>query len=336
MEGTKTITTALTKIRELYKIAKSAELSEMVSGGYLSHNFILQSDDTKFFLKQYRFDSIEKIKEIHRAKFFFKDGGVPIILPIQSDKGDFVFEDAGKFYSLFPFVEGRIIRRTKRSPKTFASAGKMLAHIHILSKNDYPRIINSYDREWRKREFLEKAKIMKARVETIPKKTDFDKLALETLNRKIQLAEENEICYEDLKLKKDHIIHGDYHGQNIFYDHNDEVQNVFDIEKTEMSPRSLEIARAIDYMCFSNNYEAKDFDDTRNFLSAYNEIYPLSAEELARGIKAYYLKKAHSIWIEEAHYIHKNLRVDCFLEGELLMLRYYPENFDKFVDRLRI
>ena len=326
----------LEKIRVLYKEAGNARLTEKISGGYLSHNFILQGDNAKLFLKQYRFASLEKIEEIHRVKFFFRDGGIPIILPIKNNTGEYIFEDDGKFYALFPFVEGNIIRRKDRSPKAFASAGKMLGRIHALSKNGFPRIIDSCHRGWNKQTFLERAEGMKEKIEAIPKKEYFYKLALETLNCKIQLAKENETCLEDLSLRKDHIIHGDYHGQNIFYDNNDEVQNIFDIEKTEVSPRTIEIARAIDYMCFSNDYTAKSFDDASVFLSAYNEIYPLGIEELARGVRAYYLEKAHSIWIEEEHYIRGNFRVDCFLGGELLMLKYYSKNFNEFIDGLNI
>lgn len=328
--------TTLEKIRLLYREARKAELVEKVSGGYLSHNFILRSDTDKLFLKQYRFDNIKKIQEIHRVKNFFKEGGIPIILPIRNTDGESIFEDNGKFYALFPFVDGRIIRRTEKSQKAFASAGEILGRIHILSRDGFPDIIDSYDRQWDKVEFLKKAQSMKKTIEAIPQKTTFDKLALETINLKIRLAEENDICYEDLALKKDHIIHGDYHGQNIFYDDNDEVQNIFDIEKAELSPRALEVARAIDYMCFSNEYGTKNFNDARNFLSAYREIYPLDTGELARGVKAYYLKKAHSIWIEEEHYIKNNFRVDCFLEDELLMLIYYPDNFDEFIHKLSV
>ncbi|MFA7171135.1 MAG: phosphotransferase [Candidatus Paceibacterota bacterium] len=334
MEDKKTIQGALEKIRKSYAVAKKAELTEIVKKGYLSNNFILRSDEKKLFLKQYRFDDIEKIKEVHRVKFFFSDGGIPIILPIRNNEGDFIFEDAGKLYSLFPFIEGRIIRKEERSQKAFASAGEMLGRIHILSKDSCPHITDCYGREWDKKEFLVRAGAMKERVEKNTERTNFNKMALKTINLKISLAEGNNVRYEDLELKKDHIIHGDYHGQNIFYDNNDEVSYVFDIEKTEISSRILEIARTIDYMCFSNNYKVKNFNDARIFLSAYNKVYPFCAEELTRGIEAYYIKKAHSIWIEEEHYTNNNFRVDCFLEGEFLMLSYYSKNFKNFTDRL--
>src|SRR3989338_5272717 len=186
MENTKTISEVLGKIRKLYGIAEKAELFEKVKDGYLSQNFILQNDGTKLFLKQYRFDNIEKIKEIHRAKFFFASGNIPVILPIQNSEGDYIFERAGKFYSLFPFVEGRIIQRAERSLKAFESAGRMLAKIHILSKNGYPDIIHDHTKGWKKEVFLPEAQEIKQKIETISVKTDFDKFALNTLQFKIK------------------------------------------------------------------------------------------------------------------------------------------------------
>lgn len=336
MENTETITDVLKKIRKLYGIAEKAELFEKVKDGYLSQNFVLQNDGIKLFLKQYRFDNLEKIKETHRAKFFFASGDIPVILPVQNNASDYIFEHAGKFYSLFPFVEGRIIQRAERSRKVFESAGRMLAKIHILSKQGYPDIIHDYAKGWKKKDFLSEAEAIKQKIETASMKTDFDKLALGILQYKIKLVAENDLRYEELNLKNDHIIHGDYHGRNIFYDENDEVKYVFDIEKTQISPRVLEIARSMDFMCFSNNYEAENFEDANNYLVAYNEVYPINKDELVRGFRAYYIKKAHSLWIEREHYVDNNLRVDCFLEGELLMLKYYSQNFDDFVSKLNL
>ncbi|MDP2684702.1 MAG: phosphotransferase [bacterium] len=336
MKNKQIISEVLKNIRKLYSVAEKAKLFAKVENGYLSQNFILQNNDNKLFLKQYRFDDLKKIKEIHQTKFFFANGNIPVILPIQNKKGDFIFEQGKKFYSLFPFVEGRIIQRVGRSRKAFKSAGQMLAKIHTLTKNGHPDIIHNYAKGWKKEEFLSEAKTIKQRIEATLVKTDFDKLALDTLEHKLKLVSENNLRYEKFNLCNDHIIHGDYHGQNIFYDENDEVKYVFDIEKTKISPRVLEIARSMDFMCFSNNYEAKNFEDANTYLAAYNNIYPISKGNLIQGIKAYYLKKAHSLWIEREHYININLRVDCFLEGELLMLKYYSQNFDEFVGKLKI
>lgn len=152
----------------------------------------------------------------------------------------------------------------------------------------------------------------------------------------MRLVAENNLRYEELNLQNEHIIHGDYHGQNIFYDENEEVKYVFDLEKTGVSPRALEIARSLDFMCFSNNYEKESFEDADAFLSSYNEIYPIDKRELSCGIKAFYIRKARSLWIEREHYINGNRRVDCFLKGELSMLKYYSQNLNEFINKLNL
>lgn len=334
MNNSAKITKLLLKVGQTYQIAQQPRLVEKVKSGYLSQNFILQSGKTRLFLKQYRFDSIERINEIQQVKFFLSQGGIPVVLPIKNNLGNFIFEHNHKFYSLFPFVKGKILRRRNRSSKAFASAGRMLAQIHALSKNGYPGIVKKKEKGWNKKEFLPKASEIQKQVESIENKTSFDRLALEVLQLKTKLVNKNDLSYRKLSLPGNHIIHGDYHAQNIFFDNNDEVKYIFDLEKTRLAPRVLEIVRSMDFMCFSGDFKSKSFSNANTYLKAYCQTYPINKNELERGIKAYYLKKVHSLWIEIEHYLNKNFRVDCFLEQELLMLRYYPKNYKIFIKKL--
>jgi Ser/Thr protein kinase RdoA (MazF antagonist) len=324
----------LKKVRSLYKVASKAEFLEDVRGGYLSQNFILRNNKTKLFLKRYRFQDVEKVEQIHRVKFFFAKGGIPIILPIQNNQKEYYFEHDGEFYSLFPFVSGKIVARADRSPKAFASAGSTLARIHLLSKNGFPKIIDDYAKGWDKEAFLSVAREIEARIGRVEPKSNFDKLAVRVLQFKKKLVLANNLQYMQLGLENDHLIHGDYHGENIFYDDNDTVRAVFDLEKSEIAPRVFELVRSTDFMCFSNDYDRKNFNDAYAYLSAYATLYPISRDELARGIQMYYLKKAHSLWIEKEHYLKKNFRVDHFLEVELQTLQYYSQNLTEFTEKV--
>lgn len=325
----------LEKIRSEYAIAERSVLAGEIQEGYQSRNFILKNDQGKnLFLKQYRHKDFQRIEDIHRAKFFFSGGGIPVILPLRNGEGKYIFQASGRFYSLFPFIEGRIIRRRERSLKAFASAGRMLARLHALSQDGrFPRI-GKEEKGWEKATFLEKAEKIRDKIGIIPQKTPFDVLALKTLDLKRHLVLQNDVRYADFDFKNDHLIHGDYYGGNMFYDDEDEVSHIFDIELAKVSPRVLEIARSIDYMCFSNEYGPKNFLAARCFLKAYESIYPLGKGELPQGIRARYLDKLHSLWIEEEHYLMGNTRVDCFLAGELEMLRYYSAFYDQHIRRL--
>lgn len=324
----------LRKIQSEYKTAGTIQAIEEVAEGHQSHNFILADEENRFFLKQYRFDDRNRVKEIHRAKFFFHQGGIPIILPLKNKNGSSVLEVEQKLYALFPFVEGKIIKRVGRSKEAFASAGKMLGKIHILSRDNRSPQMDSQAHAWNKDKFLNSAEIIKKKILAQPKRTPFDELALKTLKYKVCIAKNNNIRYEDFDFRNDHLIHGDYHGGNIFYNDDNEVGHIFDLENAKMSPHTLEVARAIDYMCFSEEYGPENFRAARTFIEAYNTIYPLDNKELSRGIKSRFLDIAHSSWREEEHYLKGNNRFDCFFAGELEMLRYNSKNCDKLIKEL--
>lgn len=324
----------LNKVRTLYHVSKDANILKEVETGHLSHNYILSGRNIKLFLKQYRFDNIEDIKNIHAVKFFFAKGGIPVVLPIQTNTGDYIFEYKDIFYSLFSFVYGKIISRINPSPKAFASAGIMLGKIHSLSKNGYPNIVRNHERGFSREKFLSKLAQVREKMNLVLKKTDFDLVALKVLELKEYLVDENTTTYEELLLKNDHIIHGDYHDKNIFYDNKNEVSWVFDLERAGVSPRVLELLRSIDFICLTSEYEEKNFEYARIYLLAYRSIYPIEDDEIIRGLKALYLKKAHSLWIEKEHYLNANTRVDLFIKTDLLMLRYYSRNMHQLAEKL--
>lgn len=323
----------LRAIEDLYDVEGLRFVSK-ITEGYLSNNFILESRGKKFFLKQYRYDDLEKIREIHQVKFFFAKGGIPVILPLSSAANEYIFEFGKKYYSLFPFIAGRIIRRINRSERAFASAGEMLARIHLLSKDGHPDILHSYFNLWDKDEFFKELAEIKGKITSLEPATDFDKLAHQAMSYKAELVEKSTISFEDLGLRRDHIIHGDYHGNNIFYDDSDNVQWVFDIEKANIAPRSFEIARCVDFMCFANSFEEENFVDANCFLAAYSAVYPIERKELGAGFTAFYLKGIHSLWVEREHYLDKNFRVDHFLESDIEKTRYYTEHLKEFINKL--
>lgn len=322
----------LKKVEKLYNI-KNIHFLQRAQGGFLSYNIILRANKKKYFLKQYRFDEAKKIQEIHRAKFFFANGGIPVILPYKNANQRTFFEDRGKFYALFPFVKGRIIRRGVCSDKANASAGSMLASIHLLSKGKLPHIHKSKT-NWNKKLYLSRVAELRKIISKKKRLNAFDKLALRGMNFKSQLVQDNTVSFKSLGLKRNHLIHGDYHGQNIFFDTHDNVTHVFDIEKAQIATRSSELARSIDFTCFSNHYAKKNFHAARKYLSAYRGVYPMSDKEFVSGFNLYYLTTLYSLWNETEHYIKNNTRVDHFLSGQIKFLEYHSKHFDEFMKKL--
>lgn len=154
----------MNKIIKLIKSAynlSSLKLVKRIDTGYLSNNYVLTNKKDKFFLKGYRCENIKKIEEIQKIKFFLAAGGIPVILPIRNQKGSYIFTIGGVYYSLFPCVKGHILRYGNLTAKALASAGKMLARIHLLSKKKIPDFIIEEICPCNKDIFLEEIKLIK-------------------------------------------------------------------------------------------------------------------------------------------------------------------------------
>lgn len=107
-----------------------------------------------------------------------------------------------------------------------------LAHIHLAGREDHSDIDVPEQKSWNREEFLEKAATIEECISLLPELSEYDLLALRSIEFKQELARVNPIHPDMLGLKNDHLIHGDYHGRNIFYNADDEVSHVFDFEKT--------------------------------------------------------------------------------------------------------
>lgn len=321
------------KLAEIYPLQITKFLGK-VAGGYLSDNFAVGNENKKYFLRQYRAKYTRpEIEAIHRVKKFFAENGIPIISPLKTNNDETFFQFDDRFYALFPFVEEKTIEASNLTDNSIKSIGRMLAKIHLLSKNGLSNLTEEKTSAFDKEKCLEIGEKIRAMVMGIKAPSDFDKMAQKQIEYKIDLIKKNQIKFSDLGLKYDHLIHGDFHALNLFYDENGEVKYVYDLEKAVVSPRSFEIARAIDYICLEN-FDPENIRRAKIFISAYRSIYPISNDEIKIGLRFWYLKNIHSFWIEEAHYLNNNFRTDVFYPIQDKKLKYYSKNFDQMIKNI--
>ncbi len=321
----------LQKIERIYGLTISAV--EKVTKGYLSENFILHEGTLRFFLKKYRFSDSQRVREVHSAKHYFAEGGIPVILPFPLPDKQTFFEHDKSYYALFPFVEGRTFERQGLTETAIVSLGRMLARIHLLGKDAILPINDFFKIE---DDALTLAKIEKiiSLIKAMPVLGKFDRLALQNLELKKDFMLGKAMGRENLSLASDHLIHGDYLDHNVFFGENNTVQWVFDFEKTCYAPRTYELFRSMAYCVLSSDFTEADFEKARLYLRSYREIYPLSADEIERGLYAYVIKCFHGLWIEGEHYLKSNNRVDHFLAEEHRRITYLADNVDSFLQAL--
>ncbi len=330
------------KISDLFDLPALTYVG-IAKGGFLSNNYILKSKNTKYFLKRYRAASYNWLPVASKAEVFFAKQAVPIIMPLKTKTNKTFFAIDGNSYSLFPFVDGKTFnhRTGKLTPDMAKSFATNLAQMHLLSKNKYPKITKVPLSEWDTKHVLRthkhfheySTKILEI-IRKKSKKTEYDKLALQLIKLKTSLVDSTPTKFNASSLGKKHIVHGDYHAQNMFINRQGNVTHVFDLEKADIRPRSLELARSILLICFNSQFTAKKFNLAKIYLKAYNAIYPIKRSELESAIRFICYKNPLNLWMEKEHYLHKNRKTDKLIAGELRFLKYMSKNLDKFIAKI--
>lgn len=321
----------ISKIIHLYSLSPSVKHISKVRRGYLTSNFIIGDSKKKFFLKQYT-DDEERIKKTHKAKKFFFQGYIPVIMPLENKDKRTYFCLNGKCYALFPYIKGRQFKRLKMNKRALESAGTTLAKIHLATKNKKPGIdLIRRNRAWDEKDSLSRLENIKNIIAKKKEKTKFDKQALKLIEIKKSIIKNNKYKWNDFDLGKDHIIHGDFHEANIFFDKESKVEYVFDWECVNYAPRAMEIARVLKLMCFNGRFTKNNYRNASIFVGAYSKIYPISKKELGEGIKKEYIRQAFSLWVLDEYYIKGNKKIYKFLDDQLMILRYMDKNISNYI-----
>jgi len=273
---------------------------ERVTEGALSNNYFITCDAGKYFLKQYRFVKLERVRGVHAAKKFFVDAGIPVVLPLAAKSGDTIVVDGEKMYSLFPFVVGRQYERGHLPDAAVDSMGTTLARLHLASRGKIPDIglMRRYDMETRFDP--EKVEDLRVRIKATGLATEFDRYALDWLEEKYLLAK-NTVRVTEEQMGPRTILHGDFHDKNIFLEDDGRVKYVFDVELAQIGFRVVELVRAFDYSVFDGEYSDERFAMSMRMVRAYTALYPMTAAEIVSGVAEYFNKTVTSDWIEKIH-----------------------------------
>ena len=331
----KTLEVALSK---QFEIAHSLSL-QPVARGFLSRNFVVQADTDKYFLKQYRFTQLESVLAVHEAKFFFAAAGIPVILPLRTRQGEYFFEFGGRYWSLFPYVDGKHLQRGSFLTQAIESSAELLSRIHRSGKGATVSYVKPKPLVRDTTLFDKTTEELLSRIGK-SSMTEFDRLALETVKLKMALAKRHRQDFVKIDLPSNHLVHGDYQDANLFFDAEARVSHVFDWELTRIIPRGFELVRAIEFICFANPenfkavFSAENYDKARCFLQHYHYFYPIERAEFEVVWRARYFDKVLSLWVEEDHYLHDNPRVDPFLESEYHAVHYYSDHLSEHIEAL--
>ncbi len=334
-------TELLKKLSRVYGLAGLRPVQQ-VKTGVLSKNYILQTGKTKYFLKQYRLHVGDKVQEIHAAKDFFSKGGVPVVLPLKSKAGRTFIKHGGEVYALFPYLPFKTVANgDELNMQQLQNLGALLGRMHRLSSKQLPNIAHTNIPEWNaehvvelKHKFTVTANQILDIIAKKKTKTKFDILAKKTLLLKLRLLNKLPKSFDVKKLGKAHFLHGDFHERNVFFGKDQNVAHVFDLEKYEVRPRALELARSVEIICFRGRYTAKNFRRAQIYVNAYRSVYPITKREVDYALRFLWYRHCCTSWVETEHYLHNDTRPDQFLAHSYNYLNYFSKHNKQFINKI--
>lgn len=323
-------------LKRLYGF-KHPTIIKQIETGYKAASFVVNDGEYTFFVKRYHPKrSPERLLEVHRVKMFFKEHGVSTIPPLLNSEGSTLLRINEESFAVFPYVADKQYYGLPND-RAVASAGENLARLHLAGA-DHLSLVSRVFKPWDRGGFLENARKMLELANAGT--TSFDAMASKMLKIKMQSAEDSHVSYEDLGLKNDVILHGDYHTHNLFFDENDNVSFTFDFERTMVGPRATDLAYGLFMICFDFNTDIEGdvsdihFERARSFIRAYNEVFPIAVDQFLNGLCWFFWSQIVYIqWPLDAHYFEADTRADKLLAKRLNRLEYFAKNFDVVLDR---
>ncbi|MDR6193339.1 phosphotransferase [Siphonobacter sp. SORGH_AS_0500] len=306
-----------------------------IEGGYLTNNIEILSFGKRFFLKQQRTDTASNIGFIEDIEDTLFQAGIPVILPYKTidDKKHFIFND--QIYTLYPYINGHKISFDNLEKMHIEAMGDLLSKIHLATKIEDTKILGNNIREgWDTGKSKLKLQKIYELIDIKKNKTIFDINAKSNIQKKISFLESNTLKLDDLNIKNNCILHGDYWQENVFFAKNGKVQNVFDFEKSVIGADCIELIRSMFIICFNSRYNTNNFEKSTRFLNSYLSMNPINKTNIKNSIHAYIMRIFHSNWIESEHYIEKNYRLDSLYVNSIQNVNFFSEETDYFIDKI--
>lgn len=301
------------------------------STGTLHRILLLSTSNASYVLRAYRYAPKDRSRVVaeHAIASYVQSQGLPAIAPLPLRSGETILEQEERLYALYPYASGeQISRKQMTDPEIIAAMGRCLGELHQILAG-YP------SHQVRSQSFAVNQAATLTKIERIesaildkpePDGDSFDQHVLTALaQRKNWLLAAEPVDLTPFSSLLHQALHGDYQETNLFFAQK-QVSAIIDWDAAYHAPRSWELVRTLHYVFHL------DVLRCLVFLQAYQDVFPLTDEELQVTAQAYGWVQAHNVWAYSAFYLDHNQRVRSLLQP---CFTPFAESWVKLADALR-
>jgi Ser/Thr protein kinase RdoA (MazF antagonist) len=317
------------------------ESEKIVSSSQVAHSFtnrclIVHTDKKSYFLKKYLQLKPGRVREIYSASDFLYKQGLPVVLPFKTNENEPYFLYENSVFSLFPFIQGKSFEEVKDRTKSLISSSSYLAKLHLASKNKVlPRIKRHDIKILETKSFQdENVRLKELILQKINSgnEDELDEVTLEILElKKKSLDKYLKLLPKKINFTGNCLVHGDYFHNNLFFNENDRVKAIIDLDESKISSSVLELIISMFVMSFREEPTTKEnIKLAKVFIQTYLQTNSLRYEEFYEGMLLNFLLTAQNLSFEQKRYYHNNCRTDFVLKRIHKRLSYLYHNFENF------
>lgn len=304
-------------------------------GGLSVFNYLILSNGRKWVLKSYGSIDLAKIQKIETIASFLHSKSFPVSLPEPNTENCLHTMIGKETFSLYPYLEGCVLRGEDLVPQTLYHTGQLLAELHRLEPPSSLQKENRFE----KLQFEPIENQAQSLIEVInkhPLGPTVDPLVLRLIDVKLKLAMRL-LKTADFKrhLNCQHFVHGDFHNENILFNHqNNRIVGLLDFEQIHLGHRMEDVLHFIQLACCHSGYSQSNLRRALQFLNSYGTVYPFSKEELIFGAHYSLYETASSFFLENELYKQQDLLFLNFINRDIKKLEYFEHHFEQFIHYL--
>jgi len=239
-----------------------AGIEPMLEGSVNSNFRLIMEDGRHYFGRVYEeqersgaLKELRLLRELHEL-------GLPVAPALPTTKGELVVELSGKPFALYPWVDGDILCQARVTPAVTRAVGEQLARLHLASS----RLTPLDDGRFGPDQLLERLSLVEAQGGQVLQQaaaTVREALALYRPRRQSGLPSG--------------VFHGDLFRDNVLWQ-GARIAAFLDFESASQGSFVYDLMVTLLAWCYTDEFEV---DLVSELLSAYDEVRPLNASELA-------------------------------------------------------
>ncbi len=301
-----------------------------VAEGLLNRGYQVETTEGRWFLKHYLDQTPRNIAFQHRATARLRACGLPALPPLATTGGATAVRVRGRWFALFPWVEGRHRPGTELDTDECRELGTLLGSVHATLRRTLPPVQQpllapAADAD----HSITMAKHLLTGIRARGIRDSFDELAERRLVERLDMLRRfAALRPADHDAPRQGYVHGDFHPLNLLYTGRSPAA-IIDWDRLAALPDTEETIRAALLFFTVPTTGTLDLERVRAFVHAYRAVSDPGRADLAAAVRRLWWERLNDFWMLNRHYVERDHRSDPLFPTSAALLVWWTRRYEE-------